>query len=536
MKRFYYFLILSAILFIAGCNSQNEEVTKDVVYSGFGAQETVSGSLHTLQVGNDQYIIDAGSFYGEGDNYPLPEEVNINNIEGVFITHAHADHIGRLPLLLHEGYSGPIYMTPITYDIAKISLESSIRYMDFGEETFYYSRNNESDQKPVYVERFSYGEFEVQEQNRVYIDSKREELDEQGFYLSSDTVDYLGEELLNKLDNQVNLIDFNEELPKDDLVVEFIHTSHLPGSAMIKFEIDTKNLLFTGDIGSDRSPFLDNNSMIDEPVDYIFAEGTYGLFSIENEGRESTYKEERSAFKQFLGEAVEKNKRIIIPAFVLDRTQQVLYEIKAAMEEGEIPSDTIVKAYSPTSEEITNLYSYYSNNEEKYQSYFSETMFTEELFNITNLIYNPRQQDSNLYDMSIEYGEIALMSSGMLSSAFSYEAVKNYIEDEDTVFVLVGYQDPDEIGGKLKHGYEEINIEGENYQINAEVFDSPAFSGHGDINQIYTILKQTNPSELFLVHLNADEGDLLKAEYEELFPDTEVFVPQYKEEYHLFSY
>jgi metallo-beta-lactamase family protein len=536
-KKTILTILLAVTIFLVGCTTDTDT---NVSYVGFGAQETVSGSSHTLKVGNSDYVIDVGGFYGEKGyaNHPLPKEIDVDRIKGVFVTHSHADHIGRLPLLLQEGYKGPIYMTSVSRDIALVSLTSSINYMDFGEETFYYSKNNGSDKKPVYLDRFTYGQYEVRDQNRVYFTAKREELDKKGFYLAKNTISQLEEELLKQLNNQIKVVQFNQPFVVNNVNVEYLYTSHLPGSAMIKFSISDKSILFTGDIGSDRSPFLVKNQKVDEQIDFIFVEGTYGVSKIDNSLREQKYFQQRVKFREYIGNAVKNNKRVIIPAFVIDRTQQVLYEIKVGMEQGIIPADTIVKAYSPTSEDITALYQKYSNNKEHYSTFFSEEMFTD-IFNIPNLKYNPRGSN-NMYDLTIEHGEIAIMSSGMLSSAFALETVKMHIEDKNTHFVTVGYQSPEELGGRIinaiDNGIHNIEIDHENFTIRAELLKSPAFSGHGDINMITDILKSTLPEQVFIVHLNKEDGPKLKDVYSKIFPEAEVFVPKYKEEYHLFSY
>ena len=123
-----------------------------------------------------------------------------------------------------------------------------------------------------------------------------------------------------------------------------------------------------------------NSSAREDTVSFV--EGTYGI-------KESLYNndEERKNFQDYIGNTIKNNKRVIIPAFAIDRTQQVLYEIKNAMDQGIILKDTTVKVYSPTSEKMTDLYKYYSNNEGRYEDYFSPLMFTD-IFNIPKVLVN----------------------------------------------------------------------------------------------------------------------------------------------------
>ncbi len=114
-KKLKIFVSLLTIILFTSLLFSRKESEQEISYIGFGDQTTISGPMHCIQVDEKLYMVDAGSFYGDdGNNYPLPEELDIGSLEAVFITHTHVDHIGRPPLLLEEGYLGPIYMTEIT--------------------------------------------------------------------------------------------------------------------------------------------------------------------------------------------------------------------------------------------------------------------------------------------------------------------------------------------------------------------------------------------------------------------------------------
>ncbi|HHU20691.1 MAG TPA: MBL fold metallo-hydrolase [Bacilli bacterium] len=534
-KNFFMVAIMLLLLILIGCNNKNGAGVDDVIkvsYTGFGAMETVGGSLHKLSVGTENYVIDVGSFYGdEGSNYPLPSELDVKAIDAIFITHAHADHIGRLPLLLENGYEGPIYMTSVTKDIAIISTLSNLIYSDLGIERFYYSRNNNSDAKPVYIDGFNYGEFQVEDHNKMYINTKRSELNQKGFYLSGSTVDFLKMEMRDRLEDQIVVVDYEESINlSEEVAVEFFYTSHLPGSSMIYFTIGDKNILFSGDIGSNNNPLLLRNSRFNHPIDYLFVEGTYGT-----NVNEYDTNVERQQLIEYMGSAIENNERIIIPAFAVDRSQQILYEIRNGMMQSIIPEDTNVKVYSPTIEEFINLYTSYSLDKENYTSYFSDNMFTD-IFKINNLIVNPRQTGNSAYDLNVAHGEIAIMTSGMFSSGFSKEILKNYINDDNTNLISVSYQDPDEVGGLVFGGDEVVTIDNVEYQMQAKIFSSPAFSGHANVEQIIDIFKEHSPEQIMIVHLNDRDKDSLIDYYSEQFQSSKIIVPELKKQYSLYEY
>lgn len=530
-----YLLILFFML-AAGCTVNNDITINDnvttVSYIGYGALETVGGSLHCLNIGSTNYIIDVGSFYGdEGSNYPLPSSLGEKNIDAVFITHAHADHIGRLPLLLEKGYDGPIYMTPVTKDITIVNTLSNLKYIDLGAESFYYSRNNDRETKPVYLDRFSYGQYEVKPQNRVYIESKRNELNQKGFYLHNTTIDNLEREMLGRLENQIITANYGEVIElSDGVTVEFFYTSHLPGSSMVYFTAGDKNILFSGDIGSNNNPFLTENKKFEKPVNCLFVEGTYGTKITEND-----MKEERQKLINYIGDAIRNNERVIIPAFAVDRSQQVLYEIRNGINEGIIPKNTCVKIFSPTIEKIIDLYRKYSQNKGTYKNYFSDNMFVD-IFDINNLVINPTMTDSNAYNLDVSYGEIALVTSGMMSTGFSKEILKNYLNDASTNFISVSYQDPDEIGGVVFSGNGVVRIDDIEYKVEAKIFTSPAFSGHANVRQIFDVFGDLSPEQILIVHYNKYDKDSLINYYTENYKSANVIVPEISKEYLLYRY
>jgi len=529
-RRILVILLIFIIIVFVGCETEKNNKVISVYYTGFGANRVVGGALHRLTIGSDDYIIDVGSFYrDEGENYPLSDDIDISNIRGIFITHAHADHIGRLPLLIEMGYSGPIYMTKVTKDILLINISSNIAYADVGIETFYYSKNNKNEKKPVYLERFNYGQYQVKEKNRRYIKSLRSELEEKGYYLSSETKKKLIEEIINKLNKMIITVDYNEIINlKNGVSCQFIYTSHLPGSAMIKFNIGNKNVLFSGDIGSNNSPFLPPNSQLDFDIDYLFVEGTYGTTT-----RENNTNDDRKALIEYIGDAIRNNERVIIPAFAVDRTQQLLYELKNGKIQGIIPKDKKIKVFSPTSQKITELYKSYSRRHNELSEYFTHIMFTD-IFSMENLIFNPTDEN-NSYDLEVLYGEIGIMTSGMIASGFSKEIVKEYISDEKTHFISVSYQDPDETGGKLFRGDKEIEIDGKVYDVKANIYSTSAFSGHADIQEIHRVFQNINPKQIYIIHLNSKDKKSLEKFYSITYSSSDIIVPEAFVKYFMFE-
>ena len=497
-KRTKFFISILILFLLSPLLLLYKNSEPEISYVGYGGQRSVSGSMHCLQINRKSYMVDAGSFYdNEGDNNTLPEDIDLNNLEAVFITHAHADHTGRIPLLLEKGYSGPIYMTGITYDLMKIMLVSSLEY----------SNTNISEQ-----------ELLKKLKKQVYIVGY-----EKPFYINSKLANFFNKLKIPKK--------YYSWFLKNKIEAEYLYTSHLPGSAMILLSVNGKDILFSGDIGSDNNPFLKNNNQFEKDVDYLFVEGTYGIKE-EDDNNES----ERIEFQRIIGEKISEGYRVIIPAFVLDRTQQVLYEIKKGMDKNLIPKDTIVKAYSPTSLKITEKYRHYSSQEDSYNSFFNPVMF-KDIFDIQNLIYNPKKDDG-AYDTHVNYGEIAIMYSGMMSHVFSKDAINKYVEDPKTFIAIVGYQAEDTEGRALldasENEMDHVLIDGEKKNINPNnIFRTYAFNSHAKLNQIMNIFKNISPKKIFIIHLNEDEANDLAEKYKQEFVNSEIIVPAYGQKYEL---
>ena len=496
--KFFVLLIIVILLssFYVACKNHEPEIS----YIGYGGQRNVSGSMHCIKIDKELYMVDAGIFYeDEEKNYTLPSKLDIKNLKAVFITHAHADHTGRLPLLLENGYTGPIYMTGVTYDLTKIMLISSLDYSD----------------------------FDISEEELL------QRLKKQVVIVDYDKPFYLENNISNFF-NKLNIPGkYYSWCAGNKIKAEYLYSSHLPGSAMILFDINGKDILFSGDLGSESNPFLKKNNKFEGNIDYLFVEGTYGI-----EGDNSNNAAERTELQQLIGNKLAAGYRIIIPAFVLDRTQQILYEIKKGMEKNYIPKSTIIKVYSPTSMEITDKYRLYSSQEKAYKSFFSNQMF-DDIFDIKKLSYNPKK-DNGSYDTEVNYGEIAIMSSGMVSHVFSKGAVDKYIEDPKTFILIVGYQAEGTEGRELIEAHdnkdEYIFIDGEKKKINPDhIFRSYAFNSHADLSQITDIFGHTNPEKIFLVHLNPEEVNDLIEKYQKLFPGSEVIAPNFAEKYDLKS-
>jgi metallo-beta-lactamase family protein len=534
-------LIILLILLCIGCTDLSDAsnnlantamrsentASPGITYTGYGANGAVSGAMHILEIGEDKIILDAGLFYGDdGNNAPQLDKKVLDGVSAIIISHAHLDHTGRLLEVVGLGYSGPIYCTKPTQNLMPVMLRMKARYGDFGPEVFYYSNlsklNNDKKGKSTAAhlyEKCEYGS-QISSKNIGEVFCSRDELEEKGFYICKACAD----QHVSKVMDLIRIVPPNtKQRITNNLTIEFLNTPHLPGSAMVLInnKKNQQTIVYTGDIGSGSSRYLPDQTPIQE-ADYIIVEGTYGTsdyYSTETD---------RIKFQQFIGDCIRANKRVIIPAFVLDRSQQVLGEISRGMDNGYIPASTPVKVFSPSIAEINHIYTQIFTNQD-YQDYFSPDYFE----------YGPFKPILKEYDQvqPVYYGEIAVASSGMADSTYSKEFVKQWVSDPETVFVFVGYQDPDSLGGKLTGSeLDNLIVDQEDYIVAAEVKKFDCFSGHANYQQIKSLLQEIRGLQsVIIVHSDKSVAEELKMAYETDFPYICFMLPESGEKIYLYD-
>lgn len=492
-----------------------------LIYQGYGANRVVSGSLHLIRLDGDKIILDAGAFFGQDGKGipPLPSQT-LSQVRGIFITHAHTDHVGRLLDLRALGYTGPIYSSLPTVALLPVMLSMSARYGDQGEETFVYSRASWERNKqkgrdtPVHSQKNCPWLQRIKGENRDTCMTRRSLLQEEGFYLCSQCV----EEEVQVVMQEVIPIPLGEPFSITERIILTTYlTPHIPGSVMVLLEGKESGhtLLYTGDLGSGLSPFLPPQEEV-AAAHWILLEGTYGPGTFPPDPWE------RDVLLETLGRYLEEGRRIIIPAFVLDRTQQLLYELYRGKKAGLIPWDTPIGVLGTTALTINTLYRK-TFREEEYAPYFSPSFLEEGPYPIN--LYTPISQPRLL-----EPGEIIITSPGMAETGYARELIETHLQEEDVVILFVGYLDGETFGGELmaavQEGEEGIWV-GETWTpVEAVVKQVRSFQGHATPCQIKAFLSRICQVEgLLLVHTSYPTGRELKGLYEEAFPGIQIEIP-----------
>jgi len=490
-----------------------------IPFFGFGANVTyygaagqVSGSLALLEVNGFRCLIDVGSHYGEHPDGGKQEtslvaptgerkfEFFPASIDAVILTHAHLDHTGRLPELFREGFKGPVYATFPTKKILEVMLEMEICYesnriRDWEWSVGYRKKGND------YFK--AHWHSECRWRKRISAHNKRKLegslYDLQKLHKSS-RIDISPCQACAKVELSPILSRFREvsfdSVTKltEGVSFQFIDAKHIPGSSSVLLQIKTSgseavDVLFSGDLGSDMSRFLSEPDPAPK-ADYVFVEGTYGDYS-----RGFSIEEEYQRFTKEIGSTIRDGGIVWIPAFALDRSQRILYELESAISQGKIQGVSNIYLPSPTAIKITELY---INNPTWHDADVSTSLkktyssAVKEYLDLENFEPKPKS--------------IIITTSGMMDSAYSVGLIPHLLQRTDLLIAFVGYQSPFTYGGQLKGGADSVVIDEAEVIKRAEISNFSCFSGHGDADDIDRWLSQNAESKIFLIH--GEKGSL----------------------------
>ena len=429
-----------------------------------GATETVTGSMHLIETENNYSILlDCGLYQGLGQETDVLNRhlhVNPSAINVVLLSHAHIDHSGNLPLLVKQGFFGFIYCTPPTRKVVELLLFDSAN---------------------------------IHEYDIEYINKERELLNQkplEPLYTYHDVERCL---------KHFKTIPYNQEFQLNDQVsFTFTDVGHILGSAAINLKFNNRTgkltrLTYTGDIGKYNDIILKNPQPF-PMADYIICESTYGD-RLHNNSPDSDLQLLNSIRKTCIG----KKGKLIIPAFSLGRTQELVFIINKLKNENMLPNINIY-VDSPLSAGITDIMrEHISCFNESFNQYLSKDT---DPFGFENLKYIIDKEDSKALTNTKEPCVI-ISASGMMDCGRIKHHLIHYISDSKNTILMVGYCTPNSLGGKIKNGEKSVKIFDEFYTVNAEIEMIEAFSAHADYAEIIKFLScqnKNNINTIYLVH------------------------------------
>ena len=409
----------------------NDKNLKITFCSGAG---TVTGANFLLEGNGKKFLIDCGLIQGEKfmDELNWVEfPYNAPEIDILFITHCHIDHIGRIPKLINEGFKGKIISTIPSKEITKIMLDDTAHLL---------SRETDLGLDKIYTE-----------------------------------------ENIKKAMDLWETLDYGQKLNVDHgFQFSYKDAGHILGSGMLEIIYNNKKIIFTGDLGNSPSPLLPDTEKI-KNVDYLIMESCYG----------DRNHEERDERKKKLEDIIKENYNrkgtMIIPTFSLERTQELLYEINSLVENKIVPEMPIFLD-SPLSIKLTDVYL-------KYGKYFNQkakdTIATgDKLFTFPGLVETPETEDSKAI-LGVPSPKIIIAGSGMSNGGRILHHEKNYLPNKNDTILLTGYQSVGTLGRTIEDGAKMVHIMGEEVRIRANVAKISGYSGHKDSDHLVQFVEDT---------------------------------------------
>jgi metallo-beta-lactamase family protein len=435
----------------------------NVNFYSLGAAEEVTGSKHVLEIDGKSYLIDCGAFQGsraEADRKNRNFGIPIDRIESAILTHGHFDHCGLFPLLTKEGYKGNIYATPATRDLASLIMMDSANIQ---------SRDAEYLRKQAH--------------------KKGEKFDWDPLYEEKDAI---------QATSQMVGVSYNRPMfIGDGINLEFYDAGHILGSAMayitVKKDGKEVRILASGDLGRKEKPIIRDPDITPAP-DYIVLESTYG-----DRLHDST-DNAMGRLAEIAKRVVATKGKILIPAFAIERTQELVYYFHMLVDEGIIPEIPIY-VDSPMATNATTIFQVHP---ECYSEEIKDAFIKHHKnpFGFNSLHFTTSVQESK--DLNEMKGPLIIISAdGMCEAGRIQHHLIHNIGDPNTTILCVGYMAQNTLGRRIRNKEAEVKIHGQWFQRRAAVEEINAFSAHADYGEAIAWLKSMDTSRLkkiFMVH------------------------------------
>jgi|WetSurMetagenome_2_1015567.scaffolds.fasta_scaffold05373_3 metallo-beta-lactamase family protein len=446
-----------------------------------GAAQEVTGSKHIFEIDGRPFMIDCGAFQGkrrESDEKNRNFDIAADKLESVILTHGHYDHCGLLPVLTKKGYTGNIYATPATRDIASLVMMDSAR---------------------------------IQARDAEYLGKQAVKKGEQFSWKP-----LFDEDDCVRTANQIVSVSYNRKMYiAPDVELEFFDAGHILGSAFANITIkgihskmsaphparsgdDEIRILYTGDLGRKNQPIIRDPATDIPAPDYLFIESTYG--DRKHEDKEFAIHE----LEQVVLEACAKKGKIIIPSFAIERAQELVFYLHLLVDQNKIPNIPIY-VDSPMATNATGIFRVHP---ECYDDEVKEAFLQHHVnpFGFGELRFTTSVDESKSLN-KMEGPLIIISADGMCEAGRILHHLANNISDKRNTILIVGYMAENTLGRRIRDGEKNVKIMGDMYPVEAKVEQINAFSAHADYTELTAWLDSIDKSRLkriFMVHGEKD--------------------------------
>lgn len=446
----------------------------------YGAAGEVTGSNYLLEHDGKKVLIDCGIFQGRDEDRknsePFPFDAS--TVDALLLTHAHLDHSGRVPLLVKRGFRGKIYATTPTLELCEILWRDSARLMK--EEAEWKSRKNRRKGLPPVYPLFS--EKEIERALEMFV--------------------------------PVSYDDVIEAVP--DIKVRFRDAGHILGSAIIEIWAgkDSIKLVFSGDLGQ-QVTVLDRNPAVIDDADYVIIESTYG------DRNHKSLDETREEFASVIAESLRDHSKVLIPTFVVDRVQRILYELNILQERGILKDNVPIYFDSPMGVKTTEIYRKYSS---LLSAEIQDKLFkNQDPFAPRSLkeVTSP-EESKKINDVSFA---IVLAGSGMANGGRIIHHLKHNLWNPKAHVIFAGYQAAGTLGRKIIDGARFVKVAGEEVAVKCKYHTIGGFSAHADKDDLLAWASNFKTNPTFIVtHGEERSSNSLADELRKL--GSQALVPQ----------
>lgn len=417
--------------------TQKENVVRITFAGGTGS---VTGANFFVEVpgvdGGLKFLVDCGLEQGTkmaDDKNWDPFLYDPSTVDALFITHAHIDHIGRIPKLIFDGFKGTIYSTIPTKDITELMLADTAAILSKGENELL---------KKMYTE-----------------------------------------DIIKQALNQWKVIDYHQDLTLGPCVFRYRDAGHILGSGMLEVIYNNKKIVFTGDLGNSPSPLLRDTEAI-KNVDFLLMESVYGDRNhIEREQR-------RAKLESVIEDNFKRKGTLVVPTFSLERSQELLFEINELVENRRIPVMPIFFD-SPLAIRLTKIYRQYG----QYFNSFARTQLGDgdDIFNFPGLKSTLLTEESKEIVREAN-PKIVIAGSGMSNGGRILHHEAHFLPDPNNTLLLTGYQSQGTLGRLIQDGAKTVRINGQDIAVKARVVFIDGYSGHKDSDHLVSFVEQTADS------------------------------------------